>query len=217
MSDLAYQKIIKSAAKAKNENKSFYIALSGGSTPKRLYQMLAENKNNIDFSNWQIFLADERCVAESSEHNTYSWIKNVLLDKISIDKNQIHKVDTTLEKPEDMAIKYQQEVEETFGLKNGEIPEFDIIIAGVGQNDGHTVSLFPGKQALKVVDRSVTFSEPGINPPQLDRVTLTYPVLNKAKEIIFLASGENKKSVFESQTGPAFQVKNPNRTYILTY
>lgn len=217
LSNLAYEKIIASAAKAKTENRNFYIALSGGSTPKRLYEMLAENKDKIDFNHWHIFLADERCISETSKDNTYAWINDVLLSKIPINQGQIHKVNTSLESPEAMAINYQKEIEKTFNLEANDIPEFDIIIAGVGQNDGHTASLFPDQPALSVNDKSVTYSKPGINPPQIDRVTLTYPVLNKAKEIIFLASGENKRSVFESQTGPAFKVKNPNSSYIISY
>lgn len=217
LSLFAYEKVITSAAKAKAENRNFYIALSGGSTPKRLYEMLGENKEKIDFSHWHIFLADERCVPETSKDNTYAWINDVLLSKIPLNQSQIHKVNTSLESPEVMAINYQKEIEIVFKLDSNGIPEFDIIIAGVGQNDGHTASLFPGKPALNIHDRSVAFSKPGINPPHVDRVTLTYPVFNQAKEVIFLASGENKRSVFESQTGPAFMVNNPNRIYIIAY
>ena len=167
----------------------FTVALSGGSSPIPLYLALA-NAKNLPWSSTQLFLVDERFVSHKNSASNYRMIKTQLLDKLSLDDAQIHvvPVDKT---PEKSASEYADILKENFNVQSNRFPSFDLILLGLGE-DGHTASLFTEKDCNeneKLVMHTMSPKAPH------DRITLTLPVLNHAKNIIFFIRGENKKQI----------------------
>ena len=177
--------------KAIREENRFTIALSGGKTPVRLYQKLTDSSLKFPWSKTHIFLADERFVALNRPESNYNMMKENLLDKVDIPKKNIHPINIK-ETVSISAEEYEKDIREFFNLKKKELPIFDLIMLGTGQ-DGHTASLFPNDKAIYEKNRLA-------NPVSLkslehERVTLTLPVLNNARNIIFLVTGENKAEI----------------------
>ena len=164
------------------------IALSGGSTPKALYTLIAGRVDNgrargIDWGRVHLFLGDERCVPPDHPDSNYRMVKQSLL---------AHGLTATVHRilgelpPEEAAAQYEEQLREEFG--DG-VPKFDLIILGLGP-DGHTASLFPGSVALK--DRTRWVAANYIEKFKSWRITFTYQVLNGAAEDLFLVSGAEK-------------------------
>ncbi|MEX2425708.1 MAG: 6-phosphogluconolactonase [Thermomicrobiaceae bacterium] len=166
------------------------IALAGGSTPKRLYQILATNeyRSKVDWSNVHLFLGDERYVPLDHPDSNYRMAKEALIDHVSISPNQVRSVPTELD-PAECAREYESVMRNTFHAGADEIPEFDLILLGIGR-DGHTASLFPGTSALQVHDRLVIENW----VPQQDsiRITFTIPTLQAARTTVLMATGDDK-------------------------
>lgn len=164
------------------------LALSGGSTPKILFDLLAtEFKNDFDWSKIHLFWGDERCVPPSDNDSNYKMTVEHLLSKIEIPETNIHRVlgENT---PEDEAKRYGDELKSSLPMANG-LPQFDIITLGMG-GDGHTASIFPHEIEL-MTDENICAI--GINPDSgQQRVTLTGPVINNAKSVCFLVTGNGK-------------------------
>ena len=178
----------------------FSVALSGGSTPKRMFQQLVGAV--VDWRNIHLFWVDERCVPPDHPDSNYGMTAAVLLDHIKIPKEHLHRIHGELE-PGIAARIYEKDIQEFFC---GEKPIFDLILLGVG-TDGHTASLFPGSPALKEQHRWVIDVEHNTPPPPLvNRVTLTFPVLNAGENIIFLVSGRDKAKIVACAFG---EPKNP--------
>lgn len=175
------------ALRGSSQGREVTIALSGGSTPKKMHEMLAR-KERIDWSNVHVFWGDERTVPPDHPDSNYRMAKETLLDLIGIPDSNIHRMKGEID-PEDAALQYEAEIRSVFRLVEGEIPRFDVILLGMGA-DGHTASLFPGTDALTETDRLVVAN----HVPQLQttRLTLTYPVLNNARLVIFLVAGNDK-------------------------
>jgi 6-phosphogluconolactonase len=191
--------IIAAAEKAIKERGRFTIALSGGSTPERVHELLAkpERAQRIDWNRTFVFIGDERFVPPSDKDSNFGMACRSLLDHVPIPAANLHPVPTELDSPEAAAVAYAQTLAEFFQLPlNGTPPQLDVNILGLG-DDGHTASLFPGKPTLQVTDRWVVSSPPGTLPPPIDRVTLTFPVLNAAREILMLVTGEKKAATVQ--------------------
>jgi len=177
----------------------FAVALSGGSTPRRMHRMLAEEPyySDIPWYKTHIFWVDERCVPEDNPASNYGLAKKDFLDQIPIPVEQIHPMPRE-DPPEKGARKYRGELEAFFQIKEEDFPVFDLIFLGVGK-DGHTASLFPEESFVEASERWVAAVKGGT--PDVYRLTLAYDILNRAKEIYFLVSGEGKgpivKSIFE--------------------
>lgn len=170
----------------------FTAALSGGKTPLYFYSELAKFKKELPWDKTYIFLVDERHVPLSDSNSNYRMIKETLLNKINISKDNIHTIPAEESLPLDSAQKYEETLRNFFHIPKDEFPEFDLVLLGIGE-DGHTASLFPGSDALK--DR-VHFAAPVMLDEQRhSRITLTLPVINRARNIIFLVTGKNKASV----------------------
>jgi 6-phosphogluconolactonase len=168
------------------------IAVSGGSTPKATFALLADSAHPF-FSRfpWQqleLFFVDERTVPPTDADSNYRMTKEALLDKISLRPEQIHRIQGELE-PEVAAAEYEYDIRRTFRLEGAEAPRFDIITLGMG-DDGHTASLFPHTEAIHEMGRIVAAN----HVPQKDtwRITLTWPVINHAREVFFLIGGADK-------------------------
>jgi 6-phosphogluconolactonase len=177
------------AKKSIAEYGRYSVALSGGSTPKRLFQELVSA--DVEWKKTHLFWADERCVPPDNLDSNYGMTAVVLLDRITIPRENIHRIQGE-KTPEAAAKTYAEELRIHFG---GLIPTFDLILLGVG-TDGHTASLFPGSPALLEEERWVVGVQHETPPlPLVDRVTLTYPVLKLAREVIFLVSGDEKAKI----------------------
>jgi 6-phosphogluconolactonase len=166
------------------------IALAGGSTPKRLYQVLAsdEYREQIAWDDVHMFLSDERHVPVDHADSNFRMVRESLLDHIKVPETNIHPVPTYLEAAE-AAHAYEETIMETFNAPSHEIPEFDLILLGIG-GDGHTASLFPGTDALDVLDRLVI--ENWIPQQDSMRISFTIPLLQAARKTILMATGEDK-------------------------
>ena len=173
------------------ESERFTVSLSGGSTPKRLFQLLASDafRSQIDWQKIHFFFGDERQVLPESDESNYRMANENLFSKVKIPARNIHRFLTEEGDSETIAIKMEDEIIDFFNIKEGEFPRFDLIFLGMGA-DGHTASLFPETYALKENKRITT--ENFISDFELNRLTFTYPTINNAKNIIFLVAGEDK-------------------------
>ncbi len=162
------------------------IALAGGSTPKPIYEKIAAA--NLPWDKIHIFWGDERYVPKDHQDSNYKMTVEAWLNKVEIPETNIHPIPTDDGNPEVSAQKHNQELKDFFSLANGDIPPFDIILLGMG-DDGHTASLFPYTKALDVNDRLITVG----NKDDNQRITFTAPLINNAQQVIFLVSGSNKQ------------------------
>ena len=174
----------------------FFVAISGGTTPRLFHRMLVQEPyvSEIPWDKMHIFWVDERCVPENDAASNYGASKKDFLNRAPISKTQIYPMPGRLS-PEDGARKYQKALMEFFDLKYGQFPIFDLIFLGTGK-DGHTASLFPGQKALDERERLVISVKGG--DPYVSRLTMTFPVLNHAKRIIFMVSGKNKADIVKT-------------------
>lgn len=169
----------------------FTVAISGGSTPKRLYFLLGtEYREKVQWDGVEVFWADERCVPAGHEESNYESARDLLLSNVPVKKGNIHRIRGELP-PEQGALRYEEEIRACFGSPG--IPVFDLIILGMGQ-DGHTASLFPGSGSLKETGR-LAVPVHLQRPETPERITLTLPVLNNAAHVLFLVSGSLKADV----------------------
>ena len=169
----------------------FAVAFSGGSTPRRFYSLLASGsfRDKVEWAKTQVFWADERCVPPDHDESNYKTVRDILLSAFPLSEGQVHRIRGEAD-PQDAAQLYEKELRSFFGA--GRMPVFDVVILGAGR-DGHTASLFPGAAALR--ERTRLAVPVYLDAPQLNRVTLTLPVLNHAAHVLVLASGEAKADV----------------------
>ena len=190
----AAKRVVMAAQQAIAERGSFSIALSGGSTPKRLYQHLASNVfcDQIEWSKVRIFFGDERTVAPDHADANFRMASEAMLDQLPIPASQIHRMQGELADLEQAAASYAEALQ-LLPQKSG-FPEFDLVLLGMG-DDGHTASLFPGTTALSERDKSVV----ALEVPQLNtcRITLSYPVINNARQVMLLVAGAGKAEQLE--------------------
>jgi 6-phosphogluconolactonase len=168
------------------------VALSGGRTPVDLYRSLAREGKGFPWDRIHIFLADERFVPHEDKDSNYRMIEETLLKAVTVPKENIHPVDTSLSGPDEAAEEYEKETIRHFGLGPGQFPRVDLILLGLGE-DGHTASLFPGSAALQERNRSVRAVR--LDNRLHDRVTLTLPAINNARHIVFHVEGEHKAAI----------------------
>lgn len=190
----------------------FHVALAGGSTPRRLYERLAQSDygRTLPWRRIQIYWSDERCVPPAHPESNYRLAQQALLAHIAIPPENIHRIAGEYS-PAQSADLYIQELRQQFDTP---LPTFDLMLLGLG-NDGHTASLFPGSPALEEKSRWVAAVEHRYPPlPMVDRITLTLPVINAARSVIFMVSGKSKREilrrVFSEPVGdplPAQQVQ----------
>ena len=173
--------------KTLRKQERFTLVLSGGNTPKRLYQLLAtpEYSNRVDWTKIHFFWGDERYVPFSDDRNNAKMAFDTLLNHVPVNKENIHLIRTDI-KPEDAAAEYEKVLQNYFPDKSH---SFDLVLLGMG-NNAHTLSLFPGYSV--VMEKEKWVSTFFLREEQINRVTLTAPVINAAACIIFLVSGADK-------------------------
>ncbi|NJK34307.1 MAG: 6-phosphogluconolactonase [Oscillatoriales cyanobacterium SM2_2_1] len=169
----------------------FTLVTAGGSTPKLLYGLLAEQ--NWDWARVHIFFGDERYVSPQDPQSNQGMVRQCWLNHVPIPEKNIHPMPTDEADPAIAADRYAQHLKEFFLISDHSIPVFDLILLGMG-DDGHTASLFPGTEALKVFDRLVAVGHKQNEP----RLTLTIPVLSAGSQILFLVEGAAKARVLHT-------------------
>jgi len=173
-------------SEAIGKNGKFSVALSGGSSPKKLYELLADSYHDqLDWTKVYFFFGDERNVPQTDKESNFLMAKNALFAPLLIDPAQIFAIDTSFE-PKEAARKYQEEIEEFF---DEDEQSFDLILLGLGDNS-HTASLFPHTPVLH--DRVAGVSEVFLPDQQVYRITMNAPLINEAQNIAFLVYGEGK-------------------------
>jgi 6-phosphogluconolactonase len=176
------------------------VAFSGGSLPGLLCpELVAEPlRSCVQWSAWHVFWADERCVPLADAQSNFRLAREYLFDHVDIPPHQIHALDDALD-PAAAADNYQARLAHVFQVRDGELPRFDLILLGLGE-DGHTASLFPHHPALDETQRWVMpiFDSP--KPPPT-RITLTLPILNNARHVAFLAAGAGKTEALAQVIG----------------
>jgi 6-phosphogluconolactonase len=198
------------AAEAVRERGVFTLALSGGSTPRRMFELLA-GRGGLDWGRVQVFWVDERCVGPDDAASNYRLARETLLDRVSIPAGNVHRMPGETSPCAAAADGYEQELRRVFaelGAQDGAepgpgdgVPAFDLIHLGMG-GDGHTASLFPGSPLLGEERRLVAAVEAAGSPP-VERLTLTLPVLNAARAVLFLVSDTGKGGVLDRVLRPA--------------
>ena len=174
-----------------------HIALSGGSTPRAAHQQVSEAQ--LDWSQVELWFGDERAVPPDHEHSNYAMAKQSLLDRIDGPPPVVHRIRGELGH-EGAARVYEQELHDVFG--GHPLPPLDLVLLGLGP-DAHCASLFPGDAALGERHRWVVpVDTPGM-PPLVSRVTVTLPVLNAARDVVFLISGDDKAEAVARAFGDA--------------
>jgi 6-phosphogluconolactonase len=173
----------------------FNLVLTGGSTPRRLYELLSQ-RTEVDWQKWHFFMGDERYVPLDDERSNQKMAQDSLLSRLPLDSRQIHAVPVGEPTAYQAAALYEKLILEYFGIgQTDPVPAFDLILLGMG-SDGHTASLFPGKPAPQETKKLVVSSEPGALPPPVDRVTFTFPLINAAGAVLFVAAGADKAGAF---------------------
>lgn len=192
------------------QSDSFHIALSGGSTPKVLFKLLAEqDAKEIDWKKVHLFWGDERCVLPTDAESNYRMTKEKLIDHIAIPFVNVHRV-LGSRNPAVEAVRYGKEIQWCLPEKNG-LPVFDLVMLGMG-SDGHTASIFPHQmELLKAKDICGVATHPESGQK---RVTLTGKVINNAKQIHFLVTGESKKEKIQEIFGQSGKYKDYPATHI---
>jgi 6-phosphogluconolactonase len=167
----------------------FTVALSGGSTPKSLYSLLAAQHAGFDWDRTFLFFGDERHVPPDHPDSNYRMVNEALLTKLFIPAENVFRVKVENPDADAAALEYENELRRFFALHSREFPRFDLILLGMGP-DGHTASLFPGSEGLKEQSRLVIAN--WVDKFNTHRITFTFPVLNHAAQAMFLASGPDK-------------------------
>ena len=191
LSHAAAERFVSLSRAAIQSHGRFATALSGGSTPRRLYSLLGSSPyaEKIDWKRVCIFWADERCVTPSHEDSNYKLAADAMLLKAAVPEEHIYRIHGE-EGPGPAAARYEEELHRFFAPAPK--PVFDLVILGAGV-DGHTASLFPGSALLQ--EKTKTAVPVYLEKSGGDRVSLTLPVLNQAAHILFLVSGKDKSDI----------------------
>src|SRR5438552_2230960 len=180
------------AQKAVDERGVFTVALSGGSTPKVMYQLLADDDRynyRIPCDKVHLFWGDERFVPSDDPESNYRMVNEALLSRAPIPTENVHRVKTEIGSAADSAEAYSKELAFVFGDGPSTVPRFDLVMLGMGP-DGHTASLFPGSSAVNEAERLVVAN--WVEKFQTFRITITLPVINNAAEVMFIVGGAEK-------------------------
>lgn len=179
--------VISKITKAIEERGQFTIALAGGSTPKPLYEAMATQ--NLPWDKIHIFWGDERYVPPDHPDSNQRMARQAMLDRVTIPEGNIHPMPTGGSNPSADADKHEAELQAFFQAQVGKFPKFDVILLGIG-DDAHTASLFPHTEALQVRDRMIAVGNKDGQP----RITFTVPLINHAREVMFMVVGDSKRA-----------------------
>jgi 6-phosphogluconolactonase len=202
----AAQEFVRAAAAAVGAKGSFNVALAGGSTPKALYSLLVNDpalRSQVPWDKTQLFFGDERHVPPDHADSNFRMASEAMISKSPLKPEQVTRIKGENPDAGQAALQYEKALREYFKLKDGEYPNFDLVLAGMG-NEGHTLSLFPGTKALHADGRIAVRN--WVGKLFTDRITLTAPAASNSAEILFMVTGTDKapalKSVLEGPFEP---------------
>jgi 6-phosphogluconolactonase len=168
------------------------VAISGGSTPKGMFALLADRSApyfaRVPWGRLHLFWVDERCVPPTDKDSNYRMTKETMLEHVPLSVAQIYRMEGELD-PEVAASRYEAAIRKAFRLEGAQTPAFDLVLLGLGE-DGHTASLFPHTEALSEMGRIVVANH--VPQKKTWRITLTWPVINRGREVAFLIEGAAK-------------------------
>lgn len=190
------------------------IAISGGSTPKAAFGLLGDpaqpRRAQMPWNKLDLWWVDERCVPPDNADSNYRMTREALLDHAPLQPGQIHRIEGELD-PEQGAARYDLALRNGFSLKDGQLPQFDLLQLGMGP-DGHTASLFPHTEALGIEDELAVANHVEAVKDSW-RVTLTRPVINAAADVFFLIGGPDKAQILkEVLLGPHDPERLPSQS-----
>lgn len=203
LAEEAARRFVAVAGEVISQHGVFSVALSGGTTPKALYQVLATDtfRDQVAWDKVQIFFSDERFVPPDSPDSNFRTANEAMLSQISIPDRFVHPVPTVGIEPDEAARNYEEGIRRIVAKDATGLPRFDLILLGLGP-DGHTASLFPGTAALEEEVRLVVPNY--VAKFDSWRITFTYPLINAAARVFFLSQGEEKaERVFQVLSGQA--------------
>lgn len=203
---------LKEANEAISSKGVFNVAISGGQTPTRFFELLGHTDESLslDWNKVQVFWVDERCVSPEDDASNYHLAAQTFLDKVSLPSENIHRVSGEFTDYAEAVREYQATIRNLFQLKPGEMPVFDLIVLGMGP-DGHIGSLVPDSYAL--FDTEDIVSVVYLTDGDYSRITLTHPVLCAARHLIILVSGVEKAHILHDVlTSQPDSVKFPVHT-----
>lgn len=169
------------------------LVLAGGQTPGSIYRLLSKppRSNLIDWTKVHLFWGDERWVAKDHNSSNYKLVHDTLFHGVEVPAENIHAFNCSLASCQATAADYDTQIREFFKVKSPVVPEFDIVLLGIGA-DGHTASLFPGTKSLN--SQELACESTAVEEPR-ERVTLTFPVLRAAKRVYFMVKGASKAEI----------------------
>lgn len=213
-------RLVAAAQAAIEERGIFRVALSGGSTPKQVYPLLLEpeRRDAVDWARVELFWGDERSVPPDHPESNFGVAYQMLIAQLpSIRPDRVHRMPAEAPDITAAALSYESELRLAFGARGAEPPAFDLIWLGMGP-DGHTASLFPNTEALTESERWVVANH--VEAQDTWRMTLTYPVLNAARQVLFVVTGADKadalRAIRAGGSGlPAEEVKGPRVEWLV--
>lgn len=189
--------LIEQVQQAVNARGRARLAVSGGSTPKKTFELLADPSQpylkQMPWEKLELYFVDERCVPPDDKDSNYRMTREALLEKVPLPPEQVFRMEGELN-PEEGAARYESVIRNSLRLEGAELPSFDIVELGMG-DDGHTASLFPHSEAIHELGRIVVANY----APSKDmwRVTLTWPVINQGRDVFFLIQGAGKAEILK--------------------
>ena len=194
------------------EKGRFNVAISGGHTPERFFELLGctDEGRSVEWDKVQVFWVDERCVSPEADASNYGLAAHTFLDKVAIPPENVHRMSGEVSDYDTVVKEYEQTIRNVFNLSPGQLPCFDLIILGMG-DDGHIGSLFPNSAAL--FDTQDLVSAVYFMDGNYNRITLTHPVICAAKHLVILIGGSEKADILkEVLCGEPDEVKYPVHT-----
>ena len=197
----AAEQFVERAQNSSRISGRFAVALAGGTTPRRMYELLAGNqfRNAIDWTTVQLFFGDERFVPSDHPESNYRLASDALISQVEIPSVNIHRIEIQADATSS-ATRYESELHHFF--KDVDVPRFDLVLLGLGE-DGHTASLFPNTNALNVTDKWVVANF--VEKLESYRITLTARAINAAANVMFLVAGANKAPAVSAVLNGPFQ------------
>lgn len=199
LAESAAAEVVRLAAESIAERGRFIVSLSGGSTPRALYECLARDHGNaIDWARVRLFWGDERCVPPDHPMSNFRMAREALLDHVPLPPGNVHRLPAERTPAEAVAAGYEHEIASVMGAAaSGPPPVLDLVLLGMGA-DGHTASLFPGDAAFAERERWVM---PALAPESYDprqRISFTLPLINNARRVMFVITGADKRETLRA-------------------
>jgi 6-phosphogluconolactonase len=207
----AAEDFVRRAKDAASARGRFAVALSGGHTPRKLYELLAGDpyRAGVPWEKIHLFWGDERHVPPDDPQSNYRMVREALLTRVAVPESNVHRILAELPDASEAAARYEEELVRFFGLSAGRVPQFDLMYLGLGP-EGHTASLFPDATALDVRDRLVVAT--WVVKLDAFRITMTYPVFEESRAVDFLVAGADKADILRAVRDPATAAAYPAGT-----